>query len=93
MSMKETIVQSWGNLLEYQEYYDSDGSFLSVGNATFKQDFGPWKQGENIKCLTIDYLRGYIEECDDECKVVKKCAIKVIIDNDRKPSVRKDDDE
>lgn len=80
-------------LVEFDEWHDGDVTFISVGPATFKEDFGPWRKGETVDSLTLDYSRGYIEEYDDKGEVVRRCAVKLMIDSDRKPPARNDEDE
>jgi hypothetical protein len=70
---------------DFIECHDGDETFMCIGPATFRQDFGPWSEGEKVDNLTIDYVRGYLEECDANGSVVRKCAIKLVVDCDRKP--------
>ncbi len=81
------------SLVEFEDWHDGDVTFISVGPATFKQDFGPWRVGEKVGNLTLDYSRGYLEEYDDAGEVVKKCAVKLSLDGERKPPSRNDDEE
>jgi hypothetical protein len=80
-------------LVEFEDWHDGDVTFISVGPARFKKDFGPWKEGEKVESLNLDYSRGYIEECDDNGEVIRKCAVKLTVDTDRKPPSRNEDDE
>ncbi len=82
-----------GNLVDFTCCHDGDDTFIAVGNATFKQDFGPWKKGDKVENLTLDYDGCYIEEYDDEGEVVKKCAVKLVVDGERKPPTHRHDED
>lgn len=80
-------------IVDYQDHHYADDTFLSVGRVTFKESFGPFQQGEVIESLVLDYVRGYIEECDDKGEVLRKCAVKLVLDPDRKDPVFTEEEE
>lgn len=72
-------------LVEFDEWHDGDVTFIMVGPATFKRDFGPWKKGEAVDSLTLDYSRGTLEEHSDDGKLVRRAAVCLAVDGNRKP--------
>jgi hypothetical protein len=80
-------------LVEFEDWHDGDVTHIMVGPATFKLDFGPWKQGQIANCLLLDYARGIIEEQDDDGTIIHRAAVKLALDPERKPEQRKYDDE
>jgi hypothetical protein len=66
-------------LVSFEDWHDGDVTHVMVGPATFKQDFGPWHQGETVDCLILDYARGFIEQQNDEGEVINKVAVKLTV--------------
>ena len=80
------------SLVDFEDWHDGDATFIMVGPATFKKDFGPWKTGEQVDTLTLDYARGTLEEHNDRGDLVRRAAVCLTIDADRKPVTPSEDD-
>lgn len=79
MSAAQSLI---GSLVEFDDYQDESDTYVTVENATFKEDFGPWSKGETVESLTLDYELGYVEGCN-EGEPLKKCSVKLTVDNNR----------
>jgi hypothetical protein len=67
-------------LVEFEDWHDGDATFILVGPATFRRDFGPWKKGEVVDTLSLDYSRGVLEEHNERGDLVRRVAVCLAID-------------
>jgi hypothetical protein len=65
------------DLLEFLELEDCDPEFLILGKVTFKKDFGPWKKGQNVKLLEINYEQGKMTEWTKDGKIINQVKIEL----------------
>jgi hypothetical protein len=63
-------------LEEYEE------ELIIFGNCYFLKNFGPWKKGQVVKYIKVDYETGLIQELDpfDIDKIIKEVKIKIVED-------------
>lgn len=67
-----------------QELVDASGwdeldlCSICVYDAVFKQDFGPWKQGQKVNSLSIMFMQGIIESVDDEGNIIDRMEFEII---------------
>lgn len=71
------------SLVEFDEYIDGGEVFITVYNAKFLQDFGPWSKNDIVEYLTFDYEEGCVEQTDDDYNILKQCFFKLAPDNER----------
>lgn len=63
----------------WDEWDQNDVLALQLYNVTFTEDFGVFKKGEVIKCLSVNYGTGIIEDFnEDGTKVMRKQLFKAI---------------
>lgn len=79
------------SIVTFEDWHDGDVTHIMVGPATFNADFGPWKKGDKVECLVLDYSRGILEELNDG-DTVRKVAVKLIIDSDPRTKPLDEDD-
>jgi hypothetical protein len=79
-------------IVEFEDWYEGDVTHVMVGPATFHADFGPWKKGEKVDCLLLDYSRGFLEELNDEGEVARKVEVKLTIDTETRVKPEDNDD-
>lgn len=66
MINENTIPFSW------EEWYPQDTCVNTYNNVVFTDDFGVFKKDEKIKCLTVDYGKGFIESYNEDGSEVDK---------------------
>lgn len=62
------------DLITYTEVYECCSECFGFGDVTFKRDFGPWKQGQNIDNLWFQ-LDGEptVKQFDKDGNIVFEC--------------------
>lgn len=51
-----------GELFDYEVLLDYEPEEIKFSNVTFKQDFGPWKKGQHVDILWVDFELGQFKE-------------------------------
>lgn len=60
-----------------------DTAVLQFHNVEFYEDFGPFSNGEEFSCVTVDHIKCVIEAySEDGTEIVKTCKFKAIPIND-----------
>lgn len=62
--------------LEYGDCDDAQLDCLQFQNCKFRQDFGPFKAGETVGCITFDFVKGICVEWEGS-KTLRECAFTV----------------
>jgi len=50
-----TSIKSFLGLFTYRYESDSAEYYIEVEDARFLKDFGPWKAGQAVECLGVDF--------------------------------------
>lgn len=48
-------------MVDFSGWDDIDTGTMQFYEATFKKDFGPWKKGQTVETLSINFLSGVME--------------------------------
>ena len=62
------------------EGWDGDVEYMTFYKAVFKKDFGPWKSGQKVDCITILYVDDdgpTMKEYNEDGDAVNQCHIKL----------------
>jgi hypothetical protein len=70
-------------IIDFDEFYEGDLTYVSVGAVVFKKDFGPWKAGDRADNILLDYVGGYIEQSDDRGNLIQTVKVKLAVDTER----------
>lgn len=67
------------DLITYTELYDACSEYFQFGGVVFLRDFGPWKKGDKIECISFN-----IEEnaetiqSDEKGDTIKSCKFQLV---------------
>ena len=68
------------SIVEYEELEDANPEYVIVGNATFKEDFGPFKKGETVLSLRLSHVEAALAEFDYDGNIVRTVKVKLVPD-------------
>mgnify|MGYP001617561942 CR=1 FL=1 len=52
------------SILQFEDLLVYELDYLSFESCTFKQNFGPWKQGQNVDNIVFNFERATVAEYD-----------------------------
>lgn len=61
------------SLLDYDVLHEAVLECLMVGNVKFRRNFGRWKAGAKVCCLTFNFCSGQVIEHDDNGNEIDRC--------------------
>jgi len=73
-------------IVEYGDFIDGDASSISFAAITFKKDFGPWKKGQKIDSLTLQFCQlgednapcPTLQEWSFDGDLIRECRVKLV---------------
>lgn len=66
------------DIFSHEEYDESDSFCFIFYSAKMLVDFGPFKAGETVDNLVVNFIDGTMTEDNDEGKIVRQTNFKVV---------------
>lgn len=65
-------------IFDWEDWDEVDVGVMQYYDVTFKQDFGPFKQGEQHSGVALSLTKCQLTAYDEDGNVLQQCSIKLV---------------